>query len=372
MRIQSIHLLTFLLSALPVFSEEITTFGQVLGKASDAIGPVADVLGIVSFIIENLPDPEKIHGTKVTIGVNQNNVSSDGFGGTIRTIWGYDSLNHVLGSADLDQKVPAGEATQIEIHQQLGQGVPAQYISILAGDDETCISYVVATFPGESDSHSWMGDVGSICGQSWYMGYSPHGTFNGTAYYPRCTWMDTNHGDKLARPVPITNRQMKINMLAYDATNPEASKGTDYLCNASIFTWENDDPIAEAPSRGPNPLTQQQHARRAEGIGTSLARVPRPRTPETARHLIVNSRVQQSAVDLCHSPTSRGQDFASTNEGLFCDMETKTLHQLCSDSVKVDCYDLDTEQMALTRVSDPKRGIQSRDVKNYNRLSHWD
>jgi hypothetical protein len=47
-------------------------------------------------------------------------------------------------------------------------------------------------------------------------------------------------------------------------------------------------------------------------------------------------------------------DFVSVDEGLFCDMETKTLYPLCGADVKVSCFDLEAEKMQLRRRDGPK------------------
>src|ERR1700738_3356157 len=51
--------------------------------------------------------------------------------------------------------------------------------------------------------------------------------------------------------------------------------------------------------------------------------------------LITSTHPSHSAIGLCDSDTSRGPDFVSHHEGMYCDMETKQAYPLC-DAVNVD------------------------------------
>lgn len=191
--------------------------------------------------------------------------------------------------------------------------------------------------------------------------------------------MDTDGGVDIDKdPVPITNRQMKINLLAYGGD--AAGKGLDYYCGATIFTHDNADPIAGMPPKGlicPACTREKRHlapeySSQATNSTTAQSRHPRARSDRSANELIVNSRPQQSAVRLCHSKSSRGSDFASTNEGLFCDMETKILYPLCGGEIQAGCFDLQADELQLRKRDGP--GLFSRDtpVKKYKSISYWD
>jgi hypothetical protein len=235
--------------------------------------------------------------------------------------------------------------------------------------------------PSGRDTWVWTGDIGAACGQAWEYGTVLHGTTaNGDLYYPRCTWMDTDHGKDLEdHPQPITNRNMKIDMMAYDGK--AGVKSLDFYCKATIFRWHNADPIAERPLRGVccdecsvcQRKQQQYNDKRslaANVTASGQSRRTRARNQQSAEHLIVNSRPQQSAITLCNSPTSRGSDFASTDEGLFCDMDTKILYPLCSDTVTDSCFDLDAENPYLREAGQHERRALAE--PRYRRVSHWD
>jgi hypothetical protein len=228
---------------------------------------------------------------------------------------------------------------------------------------------------------TWTGDIGAACGQAWEHGVVQHGkTANNDPYYPKCTWMDTNHGEDLEDDAqPITNRNMKIDIFAYDG---EADvKSLDYYCKATIFSSDNADPIAARPKRGvccdaclQCQLAQQQYDDKrsitANATASGQSMRARRRNQRSAEQLIVNSRPQQSAITLCNSPTSRGSDFASTDEGLFCDMNTKILYPICSDSVTDSCFDLAAENPYLREAGGHER--RALPEPRYRRISHLD
>lgn len=230
--------------------------------------------------------------------------------------------------------------------------------------------------PGGGETWTWTGDIGAMCGQAWEHGEKIRGYLkNGDAYYPSCTWLDTAHGaDVEPEPKPITNRQMKIDVTAYRGNEGLMSK--EYYCGATIFSWKHDEPIAERPSRGmccdgcAVCLEEQAQAKRSLPMNTTATRSPRPRNQQSAEKLIVNSRSSQSAITLCNSPTSRGSDFASIDEGLFCDMDTKVLYPLCNDKIVEHCFDLEAEQPHLRQYS----AFQRRDLTEpkYKYVSYWD
>jgi hypothetical protein len=189
--------------------------------------------------------------------------------------------------------------------------------------------------------------------------------------------MDTDHGaDIEVDPQPITNRQMKIDMMAYKGKS--GVKSTDFYCHATIFTWEHADPIGERPTQGEccadcvECLHQQSQdqMKRSLAFNATQPRIPRPRNQESAERLIVNSRPQQSAITLCSSFTSRGSDFASTDEGLFCDMDTKILYPICNRNITDGCFDLGAEHPYLRAAGQAMR--RTPDEAKYKKISHWD
>lgn len=184
--------------------------------------------------------------------------------------------------------------------------------------------------------------------------------------------MDTDHGKDIdVDPVPITLRQMKINTFAYDGQF--AGKPTSFYCGATIFSYGWPDPITERPI-GDTCDMAECNDKRDVASNTTLPSRPWPRSQKSAEQLIVNSRPQQSAIELCNSPMSRGADFVSTAEGLFCDMDTKTLYPICSAGVAadLDCFDIDSKEPHLRTAFERKLGRRASKWRRYKKVSHWD
>lgn len=62
----------------------------------------------------------------------------------------------------------------------------------------------------------------------------------------------------------------------------------------------------------------------------------------------------------------------SVDEGLFCDMETKTLHPLCGEDKKTGCFDLEAGKMQLRRRDGVKMRPRSPAVKQYKKIVYAD
>lgn len=76
----------------------------------------------------------------------------------------------------------------------------------------------------------------------------------------------------------------------------------------------------------------------------------------------MSSFAEHDATKLCESERSRGPDFVSLAEGLFCDMTTREVMPLCEDDDDTDCFHLTTNKQV-------KRGIASE--KQYAKVLEW-
>lgn len=85
--------------------------------------------------------------------------------------------------------------------------------------------------------------------------------------------------------------------------------------------------------------------------------------------LIISDSKTHSAKEICTSKSSRSPDFVSTVEGKFCDMETRTLWDLCDGANrKSDCFDVDKRTVVITT----KRGLPGdKRRKAYQNVEHW-
>lgn len=194
---------------------------------------------------------------------------------------------------------------------------------------------------------SWMGDIGKACGQGWYHSSVLVGRYKDTKepYYPACTWLDGNL-EKDSK-----SASMKINMEKYligdEKMDEDDFKNNDW-CDYTVF------------STGKEPISE------------------RKRSPKHHDQLIVSSNAAHNATQLCESATSRGPDFVSVPENVFCDMDTHTAFPICSPSGHDD-DDPDCVHMDLGKRSIVKRGVyRPRDVVtpgpgtySYKKVDHW-
>ena len=167
-------------------------------------------------------------------------------------------------------------------------------------------------------------------------------------------------------PQSIALKQMKIDVMAYghDVGPDQIRNNTDLYCGATIFSEENKNPIVGIPGFAANSpdVLENPQTRSLTNIGQ---RIPLPRSQESAERLMISSSHHHSAVELCESPTSRGSDFVSMIEGMFCDMETKTLYSLCGGNVNTECFDAGSHELKSRRRDEAVR-------RRYQSVSRWD
>jgi hypothetical protein len=189
---------------------------------------------------------------------------------------------------------------------------------------------------------------------------------NGTHFKAKCVWMQGT--DVLSSGVDkresIKLKQMKIDVTAYghDVGPDQIVNNTDLYCSSTIFSNQDQNPIASVP-------LQSSTANGSSDVGISGplkgAGKPSPRSKRSAERLVISSSDQDSAVGLCQSATSRGSDLVSTAEGLFCDMDSKTLYPLCSKTIGAECFDLNLYQIRSRR-----RDMATE--RTYQGVERWD
>ena len=167
-------------------------------------------------------------------------------------------------------------------------------------------------------------------------------------------------------PQSVALKQMKIDVMAYshDVGPEQIQNNTGLYCGATIFSKEDKNPILGVPGYAANApdILENPQARSLTDFGR---RRPLPRSRKSAERLIIGSSHHHSAMELCESPTSRGSDFVSMAEGMFCDMETKTLYSLCRGNVNTECFDAGSHELKSRRRDEAVR-------RRYQRVSRWD
>ena len=70
---------------------------------------------------------------------------------------------------------------------------------------------------------------------------------------------------------------------------------------------------------------------------------------------------EHSGRELCESETSRGPDFVSKHERIFCDMDTKTAFPLCDDELGIEtgCFRLETHTLVLGDGAEVWRNVRN-------------
>ncbi|KAF4552836.1 Hypothetical protein D9617_9g026270 [Elsinoe fawcettii] len=296
---------------------------------------------------------------------------------------------------------------------------PAYVSVIMSENDGVCISAVIAS--GNSQTWSWSGDMGYMCGAQWsYSRFS----FGGSNAAPRCVWIDKDGTNKIiAKGISLHMRDfttdkgllaqyldskervrrssarmtfltgdVKPDMtppffsppLEYHMGDADEAKGVPPGKDAAGAIKEPDQGIDRQMDAYPDGTTVEISSyyrhRFARGLYPRNVTLPLNETLGTNStdsfgsknikpgHLNISDIPGQSAIELCQAHNSLGADFVSTLEGKFCDMETSKVRDLCSEEVADNCFHLDSKSMRQSR----KRGDEKVPDKKYDSADHWD
>ena len=320
-----------------------------MAAAMEAIGLVSGALGIIQFLMDNIPKEAEDSGTVVSIKVGLGDDNSSGMGGGITSVYGFDVHNDYLGSSK-SGSIKTSMSADFTIAQAFDDR-QAEYISVAGSDDAVCISWVSVSQHDGSDGGAWTGDIGYQCGESWYHGNQSPGHFKnpdgsaGDKYWPMCTWLDSDHTNGLK------SGSLKFNVGAY-GINAGDTVNNKQGCSSTIFSTDSG-PIADVPA-GKTTKRDLQH---------------RVRPAFTENRLVVSKISNQTADQLCSHPNSVGPDFIGSC-GYFCDMATKTLSPLCSTLQQDGCIQVTTNGTLTKRTSVARRSVDLVH-KSYGTIDHW-
>ncbi|KAL9582773.1 MAG: hypothetical protein Q9212_003106 [Teloschistes hypoglaucus] len=266
------------------------------------------------------------------------------------------------------------------------------------GDDALCIAYITLTQP-DGTSKAWYGDTAKECGADWYHPLLKTGKDD---YQPSCFWIDRDSSNGLRF------QGLGLHLNDFAATHERAAQfndNKDLMCNAAprfrmYEKMEDKDyiPFFNPPlDLEPGNLTdadpgavsdQSRWTMPQEGPHITKAlinqgpsgRMRRRQStdpvvfgPADASVVIVSTSPNHSAKELCESETSRGFDFVSSTEHLFCDMTAKKIWPVCSATNSSACFDLKSSTMT------PGKGLRGRDsgsgivppAKHYSKTVRW-
>ncbi|MCJ1366312.1 hypothetical protein MMC16_005440 [Acarospora aff. strigata] len=365
----------------------------------NVIGALTGVVGIGMMVPSVLPEKdEKQTVVRVAAGMTTN--EKDDTAGNQPGIGLYDIMGRKIGKTTGQRtKIKDGDFMEIKVPFSIGVGKkPTEYISISnGGNDGLCVAYIALTQP-DGTRKAWFGDVGKACGADWYHSQLKTGEDD---YQPACIWIDRDHSYGLR----YQGFGFHINdFAATDERAKQYDQNRSLMCNAAprfkMYEKMNSDdyipffspPLEYEPKKltDKDPkavLDKKRWGMPKEGPNIKKADIDKNDKPKMARRedpdkmngrknfttVIISKSENHSAKELCQSSMSRGPDFVSLEEQLFCDMDAKRTWPLCSTSKTDGCFDQTTSTMKAGK------GLRGRDIdtglyvpqKSYKKTEHW-
>ncbi|OCL05722.1 hypothetical protein AOQ84DRAFT_399413 [Glonium stellatum] len=313
----------------------------------DVIGVVSGLLGILQFGMDNFGSQDTGGSVvRVKVGLDQDGGLSNA-GGNVPDIRLFNEVGDFLGAHYDPGSITDGTDVDVTVSQTEEQ--QATYALFSANDNAVCIAYVSITWP-DGQKYGWEGDWGKQCGATWY--YS-NVIIDGQK--PACIWIDAN-GDQ-----PVTGFQVHFpEFVTSDGSFPHDAS---YYCN-------NGPPFSLYYNPDPNTINYwvQQKSKRTPGMSGSVASHPRrsvlPRGPAASNdtRLVVSNDPSQPVSQLCEDGLSVGPDFVNLAEGQFCQMSTKTVYPVCSDTITDGCFNVAASALVVG-------GVTTRDA--YSNVIDW-
>ncbi|MCJ1276404.1 hypothetical protein MMC21_004209 [Puttea exsequens] len=129
------------------------------------------------------------------------------------------------------------------------------------------------------------------------------------------------------------------------------------------------------PSKKPSPAANGTNNLSPTGTGTGG---PKPTstgtflsTNGTMTQLVISDFSDHSVDTLCKHDKSRGPDFVSMVENLFCGMDAKALFSLRIRSKKSECFAVDKDQKKNSKRGNDDSGTSNALHRDYHKVSHW-
>ena len=375
----------------------------VIGSYLALVGPFSDAITQIINLAARVPRLENWHSVpsttnQVNIGVGMyEGGAQDDFGGDGIEISGFTNQGTYVGQGkmpDMDQ----GHAYVASLDSEgstVGDVQAWQLTLTAGGSNAVCISYVELVWQGAINS-GFAGTWGQMCGQDWFYSSSTWGeTEDKRPYRPACFWLDAadKHGKK-----DHPGQQMWANMesLISGASVPGSNTSTDTFCNIDVMKFSSTDNGYSKSPAVPAGLNKDEEGN-GQPMRRRLRRSPPPPTPSSTAltsHAVPSSNVAQtqkvvfmssngtqaqlvvsdiqthSATMLCNHPQSRGPDFISSMENVFCDMSAKMFYPLCDDGKAKDCFSLNKRGKRMSR-RDHTTGQMDAFHRDYHDVQHW-
>ncbi|KAG9232657.1 hypothetical protein BJ875DRAFT_485887 [Amylocarpus encephaloides] len=365
---------------------------------------------MVEPFLNMLPKPDDLpeRTTVVTVGYGSDDsgVGPGGheLGGNIPGVRTFDVAGHPLGRTKAntgrgpDAILKGGATATVNVLAKDGyDGVSPYYLAISAGgNDAICISFIQMVRP-DLQVFGWTGDIGKACGAPWY---PSNREVNTNHTKPACVWIDGD-GRSGSGPNGINFKGIGLHMTdftGYDGTAISYQADPSIMCKSKPRFWMypeltiddcipafdpileyNDDKTDKDISKvvGVEGTTRECLGPVPYGVDPDLwdqdYAYPSKRTTEAAPfmegHLVSSASPDHSAIEVCNSESSRGPDFLSLPEGVFCDMAAKKTYPVCTTYVKDTCFD--TERKTLRVGAGPQRRGEIIPRKEYHKVGNW-
>ncbi|KAK3359127.1 hypothetical protein B0T25DRAFT_514730 [Lasiosphaeria hispida] len=279
---------------------------------ADVIGLIGDGIGILSFIASIFPNRGTSNACTVRIAAALNGNGLSGGDGSVAQVRLYNENQQIIGNA------PGGYASSggfkdITVSQTNTQ--QSTFIQLAASNDAICIPYASTTWV-DGGKYGWVGDWGYKCGLQWYWGnvYVDNGKNK-----PRCTWIDADHTNG------IPPGMLFIHWPSFAGNQGHSDNPSSY-CGWPAFRAYKD-------PNGGGVIVKKDNGDSGETKVIKRALDSR---------LVVSSEPSHNATELCASETSRGPDFVSLAEGVYCNMETSETLPLCGGALQAACFQLES------------------------------
>ena len=136
---------------------------------------------------------------------------------------------------------------------------------------------------------------------------------------PRCTWVD---GD---RTNGIRTKMLFIHFPSFVGVDGKPRSPSSYCGWPALRAYDN----------GGGSIFKKR-----DGDGAAHLEAGSTIKKRADTRLVVSSFPGHNATELCESETSRGPDFVSTTEGVFCNMESRKVQPLCKGDLEDGCFSL--------------------------------
>ena len=375
----------------------------IIGSYIALVGPLTTAITQIIDLSKSLPnianDVPKSASNQINVGVGMyEGGDQDNFGGDGLKISGFTQQGTYIGKGKMPH-MDQGQTYGITLDtgdSDVGDVQAWQLTIASGGSDAVCVQYVELAWQGTMAS-GFDGTWGQMCGQDWYYSMATWGfTEDGKPYRPACWWLDAPDGHhKKSHPA----QEVWANMESFlSGASVQGDNGTtDTYCNTDILKFSATDngdsksPSVPAGLNSDNPGSGPAKLRRGRRVpSSSLASYPtatvsgNPSFPTSVANettvflsskgnltqMVVSEIETHSAKELCDHPRSRGPDFVSSVENIYCDMTAKRSYPLCRDEQTKTCFSLDKKGKRMSR-RDDTTGQTDALHRDYHAVQYW-